>query len=184
MSLLTVPIGKHAPREVHAIIEIPKGSSNKYEYDLTLDQFVLDRVLFSPLYYPFDYGFIAGTLSGDGDPLDVLVLGSQPTFTGCVVMAKPLGGLQMRDEEGEDFKILAVSARDPRFNDWTDLSHIPEHYLREITHFFAVYKELEEKETEVLGWHDRDASHRIILEAHRRLAGSDPSTRTRAADHP
>ena len=171
MSLLSIPIGRDAPREVHAIIEIPKGSSNKYEYDLQLNTFVLDRVLFSPLYYPFDYGFIAGTLSGDGDPLDVLVLGSQPTFTGCVVLARPLGGLQMRDEEGEDFKILAVSARDPRFNDCMDLSDIAEHYLREITHFFAVYKELEEKETEVLGWQDRASAYQVITEAHRRQAG-------------
>jgi len=171
MSLLTVPIGKSAPREVHAIIEIPKGISNKYEYDLSLDTFVLDRVLFSPLYYPFDYGFIAGTLSGDGDPLDVLVLGSQPTFTGCVVLARPLGSLHMRDEEGEDYKILAVSARDPRFNDVTDLTDVAEHYLREITHFFAVYKELEEKETEVLGWQDRATAYGIINEARRRLSG-------------
>ena len=174
MSLLTVPIGKNAPREVHAIIEIPKGSSNKYEFDLGLDTFVLDRVLFSPLYYPFDYGFVAGTLSKDGDPLDVLVLGSQPTFTGCVVLARPLGSLRMRDEEGEDDKILAVSARDPRFNGCGDLSDVPEHNLREITHFFAVYKELEEKETEVLGWQDRTTAYGIITEARRRLSGSVP----------
>jgi inorganic pyrophosphatase len=175
MSLLTVPIGKDAPREVHAIVEIPKGSSNKYEFDLNLDTFVLDRVLFSPLYYPFDYGFIAGTLSQDGDPLDVLVLGSQPTFTGCVLVARPLGNLRMRDEKGEDDKILAVSARDPRFNGIEELSDIPEHYLREITHFFAVYKELEEKETDVLGWQDRATAHDIIIEAHRRLSGRPPA---------
>jgi inorganic pyrophosphatase len=182
MSLLTVPIGKNAPREVHAIIEIPKGSSNKYEFDLSLDTFVLDRVLFSPLYYPFDYGFIAGTLSGDGDPLDVLVLGSQPTFTGCVVLARPLGSLHMRDEEGEDYKILAVSARDPRFNDAADLSDIAEHYLREITHFFAVYKELEEKETEVLGWQDRAMAYRIINEARHRHSGIPPADHSQS-DH-
>jgi inorganic pyrophosphatase len=174
MSLLTVPIGKDAPREVHAIIEIPKGSSNKIEFDLHLATFVLDRVLFSPLFYPFDYGFIAGTLSKDGDPLDVLVLGSQPTFTGCVVLARPLGSLRMRDEEGEDDKILAVSARDPRFNDLENLSDLPEHYLREITHFFAVYKELEEKETAVLGWQDRSSAYIVITEAHRRLSGRLP----------
>src|SRR5947209_6213825 len=148
MSLLTVPIGKNAPREVHAIIEIPKGSSNKYEFDLNLQTFVLDRVLFSPLYYPFDYGFIAGTLSGDGDPLDVLVLGSQPTFTGCVVLARPLGSLHMRDEEGEDFKVLAVSARDPRFDHATDLTDIAEHYLRAVTHFFRVHTQPQEKGAE------------------------------------
>lgn len=175
MSLLTVPIGKNAPGEVRAIIEIPKGSSNKYEFDLSLGTFVLDRVLFSPLYYPFDYGFIAGTLSPDGDPLDVLVLGSQPTFTGCVVLCRPLGSLHMRDEKGEDDKILAVSARDPRFNDYTDLADIPEHYLREITHFFAVYKELEEKATEVMGWQDRASAYAIINDARHRHSGTLPS---------
>jgi inorganic pyrophosphatase len=172
MSLLTFPIGKNAPHEVHAIIEIPQGSSNKYEYDVDLDAVVLDRVLFSPLYYPFDYGFIPSTLSGDKDPLDILVLGSHPTFTGCLVVARPIGSLHMRDEEGEDYKILSVSARDPRFNDSMDLSDIAEHYLREITHFFAVYKELEEKETEVLGWQDRAAAYRVIDEAHHRYASS------------
>src|SRR5436305_11927460 len=103
LSLLSVPIGKNAPREVHAIIEIPKGSSNKYEFDLELKTFVLDRVLFSPLYYPFDYGFIASTLSGDGDPLDVLLLGTQPTFTVCVVVALQIGSLHMHDEAVEDY---------------------------------------------------------------------------------
>ena len=88
MSLLTVPIGSNAPHEVHAIIEIPKGSSNKYEYDLKLNAFVLDRVLFSPLHYPCDYGWVAGTLSEDGDPLDILVLGTHPNYPGCVVIAR------------------------------------------------------------------------------------------------
>src|SRR6266511_4054885 len=117
MSLLSLPIGKNAPVEVHAIIEIPKGSSNKYEYDLHLNAFVLDRVLYSPLYYPCDYGWVAGTLSGDGDPLDILVLGSHPSYPGCVVLARPIGALMMRDEEGTDTKIIAVSSRDPRFPD-------------------------------------------------------------------
>src|SRR5437588_4587745 len=102
MSLLSLPIGKDAPREVHAVIEIPMGSSNKYEYDLKLNVFVLDRVLFSPLYYPCDYGWVAGTLSEDGDPLDILVLGSHANYPGCVVLARPLGALMMRDEEGTD----------------------------------------------------------------------------------
>jgi inorganic pyrophosphatase len=174
MSLLSIPIGRNAPVEVHAIIEIPRGSSNKYEYDLTLEAFVLDRVLFSPLHYPCDYGWVAGTLSEDGDPLDILVIGSQPTFPGCVVRARPLGSLMMRDEEGTDYKILAVSSRDPRFTEAQVLEHLPTHILKELVHFFTVYKELEEKETEVLGWQDKETAHRIIRECHRRYSGSDP----------
>lgn len=174
MSLLTIPIGRNAPEEVHAIIEIPKGSSNKYEYDLKLEAFVLDRVLYSPLYYPCDYGWIPATLSEDGDPLDILVIGSHPTFPGCVVRARPLGSLMMRDEEGTDYKVLAVSSRDPRFREARVLDDLPGHILKELVHFFTVYKELEEKETEVLGWQDRDTVHRIILECHRRYNGAYP----------
>jgi inorganic pyrophosphatase len=171
MSLLSLPIGKDAPREVHAVIEIPKGSSNKYEYDLALNAFVLDRVLYSPLYYPCDYGWVAGTLSEDGDPLDILVLGSHANYPGCVVIARPVGALMMRDEEGTDYKILAVSSRDPRFQETRTLEDLPEHFLKEIVHFFTVYKELEEKETEVLGWRDLATAHQIIADCHRRLSG-------------
>jgi inorganic pyrophosphatase len=171
MSLLSLPIGKDAPVEVHAIIEIPKGSSNKYEYDLHLNVFVLDRVLYSPLYYPCDYGWVAGTLSEDGDPLDILVLGSHPNYPGCVVIARPVGALMMRDEEGKDYKILAVSSRDPRFEEVHSLEDLPEHFLKEIVHFFTIYKELEEKETEVLGWQDLATAHQIIRDCHRRMSG-------------
>jgi inorganic pyrophosphatase len=171
MSLLRVPIGRNAPVEVHAIVEIPKGSSNKYEYDLQHEVFMLDRVLYSPLYYPCDYGWIAGTLSEDGDPLDILVLGSHPTFPGCVVEARPLGALLMRDEHGTDSKVLAVSSRDPRFQEVTCMDHLGIHLPREIEHFFRVYKDLEEKETEVTGWVDLDHTHQIIAQCHQRLTG-------------
>jgi inorganic pyrophosphatase len=174
MSLLSTPIGRDAPAEVHAIIEIPMGSSNKYEYDLKLEAFVLDRVLYSPLYYPCDYGWVAGTLSEDGDPLDILVIGSHPTFSGCVVHARPLGSLMMRDEEGTDYKILAVSSRDPRYAQTHVLDDLPEHSLKEIVHFFTVYKELEQKESEVLGWQDRETAYGIIRECHSRYRGRDP----------
>jgi len=171
MSLLTVPIGRHAPVSVNAIVEIPKGSSNKYEYDLQNEVFILDRVLYSPLYYPCDYGWIASTLSEDGDPLDVLILGSHPTFTGCVVEARPLGALCMSDEHGTDYKILSVLCNDPRFHETRDLKHTSGHLLREIEHFFRVYKDLEEKETEVLGWVDLAQTYRIISDCHQRLTG-------------
>jgi inorganic pyrophosphatase len=171
MSLLSIPIGPDAPTEIHAIIEIPKGSSNKYEYDLKLEAFVLDRVLYSPLFYPCDYGWVAGTLSEDGDPLDILVIGSHPTFPGCVVRARPLGSLMMSDEKGTDYKILAVSSRDPRYRDTHTLEDLSQHVLKELVHFFTVYKELEEKATEVLGWQDRDTAHHIIQECHERYRG-------------
>jgi len=175
MSLLTIPIGRDAPEVVNAIIEIPKGSSNKYEYDLKLEAFVLDRVLYSPLYYPCDYGWVAATLSEDGDPLDILVIGSHPTFPGCVLEARPLGSLMMRDEEGTDYKILAVSSRDPRYREARVLEDLAEHSLKELVHFFTVYKELEQKETEVLGWQDRDTAHRIIQACHDRYRGKLPA---------
>ena len=171
MSLLTFPIGRDAPLHVHAIVEIPKGSSNKYEFDLHHEVFVLDRVLYSPLYYPCDYGWVAGTLSEDGDPLDILILGSHPTFPGCVVEARPLGALAMTDEHGTDHKVLAVSVRDPRFHSCGALCDISPHLLREIEHFFRIYKDLEEKEVEVRGWVDLEQTYRIIIASHQRLTG-------------
>lgn len=172
MSLLSYPIGRHAPVEVFSIVEIPKGSSNKYEFDLHHEVFVLDRVLYSPLFYPCDYGWVAGTLSEDGDPLDILILGSEPTFPGCVVATRPLGALAMSDEHGTDYKVLAVSCRDPRYEETLTLEHVSRHRLREIEHFFRVYKDLEEKEVEVKGWIDQEQTYRIIADCHKRLTGT------------
>lgn len=171
MSLLTYPIGRAAPTLINGIVEIPKGSSNKYEFDLQHEVFVLDRALYSPLYYPCDYGWVASTLSEDGDPLDILILGSHPTFPGCVVESRPLGALAMKDEHGTDYKVLAVSSRDPRFEETRLLSDVSTHFLREIEHFFRVYKDLEEKETEVRGWVDLEQTYRVIVESHQRLTG-------------
>ncbi len=160
-----IPAGEKAPDIVNAVIEIPQGSSNKYEYHPELDAFVLDRILFSPLYYPTDYGWIAGTLSEDGDPLDILVFASHPTFTGCVVPARAIGGLDMRDEEGEDFKIIGVAATDPRYAEVVTLEDLPSHTLHEIEHFFSIYKQLECKETEIYGFRGVDDARRVIREA-------------------
>lgn len=157
-----LPIGAKAPEEVNAVIEIPRGSSNKYEYDSELGLFKLDRPLYSPLFYPFDYGWIAGTMSADGDPLDVLVIGSHPTFTGCVVNCRPLGVLMMRDEKGADEKILARVVHDPRFHGVRRLSHVSDHILKEVEHFFEVYKTLEEKAVHVDGWRDVEAAQEMI----------------------
>ncbi len=137
-----------------AYIEIPRGSRNKYEYDEELGGLKLDRVLYSSVHYPTDYGFIPDTLAEDGDHLDILVLMQEPSFPGCYIEARPIGGLDMSDEKGPDFKVLAVPVGDPRYQHVTDLSHLGDHWLREIETFFDTYKLLEPKQTEVLGWHD------------------------------
>lgn len=160
-----LPVGGEAPGIVNAVIEIPQGSTNKYEYDAALGSFVLDRVLFSPLYCPTDYGWIPGTLSEDGDPLDILVFVSHPTFPGCVIRARTIGVLHMCDDKGEDFKIIAAARTDPRYDEVASLEDLPEHVLREIHHFFEIYKHLEFKETEILGWLGMESAHRIIREA-------------------
>jgi inorganic pyrophosphatase len=147
---------------VMAFIEIPRGSRNKYEYDQRRGQFLLDRVLFSSVHYPTDYGYIMETLAEDGDPLDVLVLVQEPTFPGCLISARVLGGLDMADEKGSDFKVLAVPVGDPRYDHVRSLTDVGEHWLREIETFFATYKQLEPKQTEVLGWHDLDETLQMV----------------------
>ncbi|GAB4462727.1 MAG: inorganic diphosphatase [Armatimonadaceae bacterium] len=159
-----LPIGEKAPEEVNAVVEIPRGSSNKYEYDEKLGVFRLDRPLYSPLFYPFDYGWIPETLAADGDPLDVLVIGSHPTFPGCLVTCRPIGVLLMRDDKGGDEKILARVSNDPRFHGVRRLGHISEHILREIEHFFDVYKTLEEKQVIVEGWRDVETAQEMIVQ--------------------
>jgi inorganic pyrophosphatase len=147
---------------VEAFIEIPQGSRNKYEYDEGRGVFVLDRVLYSSVHYPTDYGFIPETLSPDGDHLDILVITHNPTFPGCHVPARPLGGLDMADEKGSDFKVLAVPAVDPRFEGIMTLDDLQAHWLLEIEAFFATYKLLEPKDTDVLGWHGLDEAWQMI----------------------
>jgi inorganic pyrophosphatase len=162
MSLLDVPIGLKAPTIVNTIIEIPRGSTNKYEVDSKTGVIKLDRVLFSPLFYPFDYGYIPQTHYLDGDPLDVLVLLSHPTFPGCVIEAKPIGVLEMSDDKGPDEKILCVATKDPRYGYRESLDELNNHTLSELQHFFEVYKHLEEKDVEVKGWHGRDLAVELI----------------------
>lgn len=141
---------------VLAFIEIPRGSRNKYEYDEERGVFMLDRVLYSSVHYPTDYGFVPDTLAEDGDHLDVCVLMTEPSFPGCLIQARPLGGLDMRDEKGADFKLLAVPVNDPRFAHYKSLDQVGKHWLREIETFFATYKLLENKQTDILGWHGLD----------------------------
>lgn len=149
---------------VLAFVEIPRGSRNKYEYDEERGVFMLDRVLYSSVHYPTDYGFIPDTLADDGDHLDILVLVHEPTFPGCLIECRPLGGLDMSDEKGSDFKVLAVPVGDPRFYEYQKLEDVHKYRLKEIETFFATYKLLEKKETEILGWHGVEHARRVIEE--------------------
>jgi len=144
------------------LIEIPKGSRNKYEYDFELNKIRFDRMLFSSMMYPADYGFIPETLALDGDPLDVLVLGSEPTFPMCVMEVKPIGVFHMADEKGPDEKIICVPVSDPIWNELSDLSDMNPHQVKEITHFFQVYKDLEKKKVDVGGWGDASEAYDIV----------------------
>mgnify|MGYP001817411755 FL=1 len=136
------------------LVEIPKGSRNKYEYDFALHKIRFDRTLFSSMMYPGDYGFIPETLALDKDPLDVLVLCTEPTFPMVVVEVKPIGVFHMTDEKGPDEKIICVPISDPIWSERNDISDINPHRLKEIEHFFQVYKDLEKKKVDVGGWGD------------------------------
>ncbi len=154
--------GPEPPERIHAYIEIPRGERNKYEIDKATGVLRYDRLLHSAMHYPGDYGFIPRTLAEDGDALDILVLITSPTVPGCLIEVRPVGMFEMRDEKGRDDKVLAVPLADPFLREFRELDDVPSHTLREIDHFFAVYKELEEKETETGGWHDRAAAHDAI----------------------
>jgi inorganic pyrophosphatase len=163
---------------VTVTIEIPKGSRNKYEYDLERKVLKFDRMLFSAVHYPSDYGFIQNTLALDGDPLDALVLVWEPTFPGCVIETRPVGLFKMWDKKGQDDKILCVPLFDPLWNHIKGLSDVPPHLLKEIEHFFKIYKDLEEEKTGVEGWEDRDAAVRTIHVSQRRFRETIERPRT------
>ncbi len=148
-----------------AVIEIPKGSTNKYELDKDTGLLRLDRVLYSAVYYPADYGFIPRTYCDDGDPLDVLVLGSEPVHPLTIVEARAIGAMRMRDEKGGDDKIVAVSVRDPAFADYTDKDQLPAHILRQVKQFFEDYKILEDKSVVVEDFLGPKDAVAIIAEA-------------------
>ena len=153
--------------ELLAYIEIPKGSRNKYEFDEGIGQVVLDRFLSSSMVYPTDYGFLMGHRGRDGDPLDAMVCVSEPTFPGCVIPVKPIALFKMRDEKGEDDKIVCVPTHDPGWNTAETLEDIPKAMQREITHFFSVYKQLEGKAVEVDGWRTREEALEVIADGRR-----------------
>jgi inorganic pyrophosphatase len=154
------------------IVEIPRGSKNKYELDKETGLLRLDRVLYSAVHYPADYGFIPRTFCGDGDPLDALVLGQEPVYPLTIVRARAIGVMRMRDEKGVDDKIVAVSVGDPAFADYTDKTQLPRHVLRELRRFFEDYKVLEHKQVfveDLLGPADAIAIIREALDLYRQM---------------
>ncbi len=155
--------------ELHCVVEIPKGSRNKYEYDPELGGIKLDRFISASVVYPTDYGYVPETLAPDGDPLDALVCVSEPTFPGCIVPSRVIAVFNMTDEKGDDDHIVCVPCHDPGWNELQDLDDIPAQLRAEITHFFTVYKDLDhDRHSEVKGWADRAAALETIKHARRR----------------
>jgi inorganic pyrophosphatase len=160
-----LPPGPEPPEVVYVIVEIPRGSRNKYEYQEATGIIKLDRLLYSSLHYPGDYGLIPQTLAEDGDPLDVLTMVTQPTFPGCVVEVRPLGIFHMLDRDKTDNKVLAVPASDPLYNEYRELDDVPPHFLKEVAHFFTVYKDLEGIRVKPIGWEPRSKALEAIEQA-------------------
>ena len=144
-----------SPYEFDVVVEVPKGSRNKYEWDPTTDRVRLDRALYSSVRYPADYGFIPETLGGDGDPTDALVLVDEPTFPGCLIRCRTVGMLRTKDQKGLDYKVLAIPTFDTA-RSWSDITEVPPELLAEIVHFFTIYKDLDpDKFSDVKGWSRR-----------------------------
>jgi inorganic pyrophosphatase len=156
--------------ELICIVEIPKGSRNKYEYDPDYGGIKFDRFVSASVVYPTDYGFIPDTLARDGDALDALVCLSEPTFPGCIVPVKPIGIFEMEDEKGIDDTVLCVPCNDPGWNQLAQVEDLPDQLRKEISHFFAVYKDLDpDRESDVKGWGDKQDALRTIEEARQRF---------------
>ncbi len=164
-SLYEIDPGPGCPEVVRMIVEIPKKSGNKYEYDAALGVFRLDRALYSPMHYPGDYGFIPGTRAEDSDPLDVLALVEEASFTGCLIEVRPVGVLNMVDNDQADQKIVAVPTRNPRYDEIHTMDQIFPHVRREIEHFFSIYKELEGKKTQMNGWGNPAEAREVIAKS-------------------
>ncbi len=175
--LYDIDPGPDCPEVVRMIVEIPKNSSNKYEYDGELGLFRLDRALYSPLHYPGDYGFIPGTLAQDHDPLDVLVIVDDASFTGVLMSVRPVGMLDMVDNDEQDQKILAVPNRNPRFDQIHTIDQVFPHKLRELEHFFAIYKELEGKHTKMNGWKGPREAREMIRITREKYLDAHPERR-------
>lgn len=158
--------GRKPPEKVYALVECPKGTKNKYEISKNTNLAILDRVLHSSVIYPVDYGLIPGTYADDGDPLDILVLITNPTHPMTLLETRPIGVLLMEDEKGLDEKILAVATHDPYYTSLRDISEVPKHHLDEIREFFRTYKNLEEpKYADVKEWKNKEHAYQIISKA-------------------
>ncbi|GAB1421349.1 inorganic diphosphatase [Anaerolineales bacterium] len=155
--------GDDVPNVFNAVIEVPKGSRNKYEYHKAYGVIKLDRVLYSPTHYPANYGFIPQSYFDDDDPMDVLVMMDDPVYPGVLLSARPLGMFKMIDGGDADYKILAVAVNDPHYSDYHDLNDVPAHFLREVQHFFKVYKELQGQEVEIVGWVGLEEAKEALL---------------------
>ena len=160
-----VALGPDAPNLVPVVIEVPKGSKTKYELDKRSGLIRVDRVLFSSVHYPANYGFIPQTFCGDHDPLDVLVLGQEAVVPLSIMIAKPIGVMKMRDQGEDDDKIIAVHANDPEYTFYNSIHELPPHRLTEVSRFFLDYKVLENKQVEIDHFLDRDDAIRVIREA-------------------
>lgn len=170
--------GKNFPDQINVVVDIPKGSGNKYEYKEDEGYFKLDRTLYSPMFFPFEYGFIPQTMSEDGDSLDVVLLTTFPTFSGCVIGARPIGVLLMKDEAGTDNKIVAVPLEkvDPRFKEIQKIEDLGEHIKKEIELFFADYKKLEKEKyklVKIKGWRGIEEAKKIIKKAIEKYGGKN-----------
>jgi inorganic pyrophosphatase len=160
-----LPPGPNPPEIINVIVEVPKGTRNKYEYSKTNGVIKLDRVLYSPLHYPGDYGFIPQTYFEDDDPMDVLVMMNAPTFSGCLIEARPVGMFKMIDGGETDYKVLAVPATDPAFDGISVLEDVPAHFPREVQHFFMVYKQLQGADVSNEGWVNVEDTRKAIQDA-------------------
>ncbi len=183
MNISKIPVGKDPPYDINVIIEVPLGGDPvKYEMDKVSGAMFIDRILHTAMRYPCNYGFVPHTLSLDGDPVDVLVVGPTPVAVGCVMRSRPVGVLMMKDEAGQDEKILAVphDALFPYFKDVSSYRGLPDILLEQIAHFFSHYKDLEKgKWVKVLRWGETEEAGRIIMEAIERAGPEKTATTAR-----
>jgi len=161
-----IPVGDNPPEIVNAVIEVVSRSRDKYEYSREWEAFVLDRVIYSSIVFPVEYGFIPQTWYNDNDPLDIMVLSYEPLEVGCIIKTRPIGLLILEDEEGEDPKILSVPLKDPRFDGFKDMAHVHSHLLKEIREFFETYKRLEPKKwVRFKAWQGAEEAKKVITYA-------------------
>lgn len=166
---IDIPAGRKVPDVINAIIEIPRGSRNKYEYDPEYNVFKLDRVLASPMHYPTAYGFVPSTLFSDGDPVDIMILIDESTFVGCLIEVRPIGVMRMIDAGKQDDKIIAIPVADNRYSQYVALENMKPHSLEEIKYFYSTYKNLEGMETEFTGWGGVDYAAEMLHDSMKRF---------------